>query len=106
MNPEVGCYIDRLKADIKKTFNDGIVVAYIEIEPPVLTMDGKDDIAMVACDLWCDDPSSAYDINILIGDKSDFSELDTPVVTTLDEAKSLAIIIGQQVSNYKIMDDE
>ncbi|MBJ6592997.1 hypothetical protein JGT96_20450 [Enterobacter hormaechei] len=102
MNHEVSCYIDRLKVEIKKTFNDGIVVAYIEIEPPILTMEGKDDISSVSCDLWCDDPSSAYDINILIKEVVDFSVLDTPVVTTLDEAKSLALIIGQQVSGYKI----
>jgi hypothetical protein len=44
MNHEVSCYIDRLKVEIKKTFNDGIVVAYIEIEPPILTMEGQDDI--------------------------------------------------------------
>lgn len=102
MNHEVSCYIDRLKVEIKKNFNDGIVVAYIEIEPPILTMEGKDDTSLVACDLWCDDPSSAYDINILIKRVADFSVLDTPVVTTLDEAKSLALIIGQQVSSYKI----
>ncbi|EOZ5728405.1 MULTISPECIES: hypothetical protein [Enterobacter cloacae complex] len=102
MNHEVSCYIDRLKVEIKKNFNDGIVVAYIEIEPPILTMEGKDDTSLVACDLWCDDPSSAYDINILIKGVADFSVLDTPVVTTLDEAKSLALIIGQQVSSYKI----
>ncbi|WP_407200920.1 hypothetical protein [Enterobacter cloacae] len=58
-------------------------------------MEGKDDTSLVACDLWCDDPSSAYDINILIKGVADFSVLDTPVVTTLDEAKSLALIIGQ-----------
>jgi hypothetical protein len=50
MNHEVSCYIDRLKVEIKKTFNDGIVVAYIEIEPPILTMEGKM-ISLVSCDL-------------------------------------------------------
>ncbi|TCD12265.1 hypothetical protein E0D81_21770 [Lelliottia amnigena] len=102
MNPEVMLYIDRLNAEIKNIFNDGIVVAYIEDEPPVLTMDGKNDTSLVACDLWCDNPSSGYDINILIEDVADFSVLDTPVVTTLDDAKSLAVLIGKQVSSYKI----
>jgi len=102
MNAEVGFYIDRLKAEIKNIFNDGIVIAYIEAEPPVLTMDGKDDTSLVACDLWCDNPSSAYDINILIEDVADFSVVDTPVVTTLDDAKSLAVLIGQQVSSYEV----
>lgn len=102
MNKDVSCYIDRLNVKIKNTFKDGIVVAYIDIDPQVLAVEGTDDLALIACDLWCDDPSSAYDINILIKGVTDFSVLDTPVVTTLDEAKSLALIIGQQVSSYKI----
>ena len=102
MNHDFTCYIERLKVKFKNIFQNGIVVAHIEIEPPVLTMDGKDDISLVACDLWCDAPSACYDISILIDEKPDFSKLKAPVVTTLDVAKSLAIIIGQQVSSYKI----
>lgn len=102
MNQEINFYIERLKVEFNNIFENGNVVAHIVVEPPVLTMDGKDDTSLVACDLWCADPSAGYDISILIDEKPDFSKLDTPVVTTLDEAKSLAIIIGQQVSSYQI----
>lgn len=104
MKHEVNCYIERLNTQIKKTFKDGNVVAHITIEPILMPMYGQPDMSIVACDLWCDEPRSAYDINILIKEVSDFSVLDTPVVTTLDEAKSLAMIIGQQVSSYTISD--
>ncbi|EBL8166433.1 hypothetical protein DFU13_24305 [Salmonella enterica] len=94
-------YIERLNPEIKRRFGNGFVVAHIEIEPPILAANGEGDSCLVACDLWCENPSAAYDINILVEDKTNFDVLDTPIVTSLEDAKNLALLIAKQVDDFK-----
>ncbi|EBZ6776915.1 hypothetical protein GQG94_004736 [Salmonella enterica] len=95
-------YIERLIPEIKRRFGNGFVIAHIEIEPPVLAANGEGDLCLVACDLWCENPSAVYDINILVEDKANYDVLDTPIVTSLEDAKNLALLISKQVKDFKI----
>lgn len=102
LNAEMQDYIDRLAPELLRYFGSGFVTAHIESEPAVLSMNSDHDFSMVACDLVCDDPAATYDINIIVQDESDFDDVSTPKVRTLDDAKNLAMIIARQVNDFKV----
>ncbi|MDE4745168.1 hypothetical protein ABK814_18205 [Enterobacter hormaechei] len=97
-------YIQKLKTELYATFGSGTVIAHIDFSPAVLSPQTEDsiDFSMVACDLVCDFPAATYDINIIVETQRNFDELDTPRVSTLEEAKNLAILIAQQVQGFQI----
>ncbi len=101
---EFEAYIQKLKPELDATFGSGTVSAHIEISPVILCQQAKDDdnFSMVSCDLFCDAPSAGYDINIIVQPERNFEELDSPRVTSLEEAKNLALLIAQQVQSFKI----
>lgn len=95
-------YLERLASELKRYFGSGFVTAHIESEPAVLSMNSDDDFLMVACDLVCDDPTATYDINIIVQAESDLNDVSTPIVRTLEDAKTLAILIARQVNDFKV----
>lgn len=102
-NEETQGYLDRLTSEMAKIFGSGIVTAHIEVQP-ILLGGKEDDMAIVACDLWCDEPPAGYDINILVKSHANLSVLDTPIVTNIEDAEKLAMLIAQQVHNYELYD--
>ncbi|PSF22240.1 hypothetical protein C6985_12105 [Escherichia coli] len=104
MDYEFEAYIQKLKCELDATFGSGTVSAHIEISPVILCQHAEDDdnFSMVSCDLLCDAPSAGYDINIIVQTERNFEELDSPRVTSLEEAKNLAMLIAQQVQGFQI----
>ena len=104
MDYEFEAYIQKLKSELDATFGSGTVSAHIEISPVILCQQAEDDdnFSMVSCDLLCDAPSAGYDINIIVQTERNFEELDSPRVTSLEEAINLAMLIAQQVQGFQI----